>query len=88
MTLLSITGYDLANAHGQAPGVSVLALIAESHCSVHTWPQEGIITMDLYSCRPFPPKKVMDSLNIWFETTETLVYEVVQRYGVLAEVPE
>lgn len=31
-------------------GVSVLAVILESHISVHTWPEYGFATIDVYSC--------------------------------------
>ncbi|MGC8600801.1 MAG: adenosylmethionine decarboxylase, partial [Nitrososphaeria archaeon] len=31
-------------------GVSVIALIIESHISVHTWPESGYATVDIYSC--------------------------------------
>ncbi len=31
-------------------GVSVIALIEESHISVHTWPESSYATVDIYSC--------------------------------------
>lgn len=31
-------------------GVSIIALIAESHISLHTWPESGYATIDIYSC--------------------------------------
>ena len=31
-------------------GVTLLALLAESHASVHTWPCEGYCAIDLYTC--------------------------------------
>jgi len=31
-------------------GVTLLALLAESHCSVHTWPEIGYAAVDLYTC--------------------------------------
>ncbi|MEM0144115.1 MAG: adenosylmethionine decarboxylase [Candidatus Micrarchaeaceae archaeon] len=35
---------------GENGGVSVIALIIESHISVHTWPESGYATVDIYSC--------------------------------------
>lgn len=32
------------------PGVSGVLLIAESHLSVHTWPELGKATLDIYTC--------------------------------------
>lgn len=31
-------------------GVSVIALIEESHISIHTWPESRYATVDVYSC--------------------------------------
>lgn len=34
----------------QPQGVTLLALLAESHASVHTWPELGYCAVDLYTC--------------------------------------
>jgi S-adenosylmethionine decarboxylase len=31
-------------------GVTLLALLSESHASIHTWPCEGYCAIDLYTC--------------------------------------
>lgn len=31
-------------------GVTLLALLAESHASIHTWPELGYAAVDLYTC--------------------------------------
>ena len=31
-------------------GVTLLALLAESHCSIHTWPEIKYCAIDLYTC--------------------------------------
>ena len=31
-------------------GVTLLALLAESHCSIHTWPEMGFAAVDFYTC--------------------------------------
>jgi S-adenosylmethionine decarboxylase len=31
-------------------GVTLLALLAESHASIHTWPEIGYAAIDLYTC--------------------------------------
>jgi S-adenosylmethionine decarboxylase len=34
----------------QPQGVTLLALLAESHASIHTWPELGYCAIDLYTC--------------------------------------
>lgn len=31
-------------------GVTILALLAESHASIHSWPELGYAAVDLYTC--------------------------------------
>lgn len=31
-------------------GVSAVLIIAESHISIHTWPEEGFAAVDIFSC--------------------------------------
>lgn len=45
LTLLSY------HCHGMVPsGVSCAGVLLESHVSFHTWPAEGVITLDLFTC--------------------------------------
>lgn len=35
-------------------GVTAMYLLAESHLTIHTFPESGIATLNLYCCRPRP----------------------------------
>lgn len=37
---------------GPQQGVTGVALLAESHISVHTWPEEGVAAIDIFVCGP------------------------------------
>jgi S-adenosylmethionine decarboxylase len=44
--LLSIGSYRF----GPDGGLTVFAVVAESHISIHTWPEHGFATVDVYTC--------------------------------------
>jgi len=48
LTLLSY------HCHSLNPGVSCVGVLLESHISFHTWPDEGVITLDLFTCGSTP----------------------------------
>ncbi len=44
-TLLSVTSH-----HFFPQGVTAVGLLAESHLSIHTWPEVGYAAVDLFTC--------------------------------------
>ncbi|RLE56296.1 MAG: adenosylmethionine decarboxylase [Thermoprotei archaeon] len=46
MTLLNVISWKF----GGGGGVSVVAIVAESHISIHTWPEYSYATVDVYTC--------------------------------------
>jgi S-adenosylmethionine decarboxylase proenzyme len=53
VTLVDMSGLTLLSyhCHGLEPtGVSCVGVLLESHVSFHTWPTEGVITLDLFTC--------------------------------------
>ena len=44
MTLLDIKSWKIGE------GVSVVAIVLESHITIHTWPEYNFATVDVYSC--------------------------------------
>jgi S-adenosylmethionine decarboxylase proenzyme len=42
-------GFGLRSVHSVA-GVTGVVLLAESHLAVHTWPELGAVTLDVYVC--------------------------------------
>lgn len=41
---------------GRKNGETVLLLLAESHMSLHTWPEKCYAAFDLFSCKKVSPK--------------------------------
>jgi|TARA_B100001971_G_C18212704_1_gene551768 S-adenosylmethionine decarboxylase len=44
-------------------GVSGFVMIAESHVSIHTFPEKDYVFMDIFSCRGFDVDKAVDLLT-------------------------
>ena len=52
-------------------GVTGYALLAESHMSIHTWPEKGIAKCDIFTCSDeCLPEKAIEYLGEAFKATE------------------
>lgn len=47
-------------------GITGFVLIAESHISIHTFPHNGFLSADVYSCKPFNAEKVVAYFKEYF----------------------
>ncbi|MEM3120036.1 MAG: adenosylmethionine decarboxylase, partial [Nitrososphaerota archaeon] len=47
MTLVELKGWKFG---GEKGGVSVIALVVESHLALHTWPSYRYATLDIFTC--------------------------------------
>ncbi|MEM3031325.1 MAG: adenosylmethionine decarboxylase [Nitrososphaerota archaeon] len=58
MTLVELRSWSFGGRKG---GVSVIALVQESHIALHTWAHYGYATVDVYTCGPHSqPEKAFD----------------------------
>lgn len=62
-TLLHIHVHQFSGAGG----VSGVAVLAESHISVHTWPERGYAAFDIFMCGDAVPAKAVPSLKRAFK---------------------
>lgn len=42
--------HQFVDTKGQASGVTGTVVLAESHLAIHTWPEIGGVTLDVYVC--------------------------------------
>jgi S-adenosylmethionine decarboxylase len=59
-------------------GVSGVAVLAESHISVHTWPEHGLATFDIFMCGQCDPHKSLPVLNRAFTPEDIRVQEFLR----------
>jgi S-adenosylmethionine decarboxylase len=53
-------------------GISGFVLIAESHISIHTFPEKGYLSLDIFSCKHF---EIEDTIVYLKETFQMSKYE-------------
>ena len=75
--------------HGQTPedwGVSGFVLIAESHISIHTFPDRGYVNIDIFSCKDFEPTPCVDDVKATFSLPDVRVW-TLDRGAAFADDP-
>lgn len=65
-------------------GVSGVAVLAESHISVHTWPEIGYGAFDVFMCGDAEPWKAVDVLRRAFSAGEVRVKELLRGEGLVS----
>ena len=77
---LSTVG-SLFHSFGEGGGVTGVVVLAESHLSLHTWPEAGYVTLDVYVCnytennRP-KAQKLFDDLLAAFNPADPHLHRV------------
>jgi S-adenosylmethionine decarboxylase len=62
-------------------GISGVAVLAESHISVHTWPERGYAAFDIFMCGGAEPRRALSVLRNAFEPGRVVIGE--HKRGVL-----
>lgn len=57
-------------------GVTLVFILSQSHLAIHTWPEAGILHLDLVSCVKLNKKKIRKLLADIFDDMGLLSFEV------------
>ena len=72
-----------ARFHAFSPhGVSGVVVIAESHLTVHTWPEHGYAAVDIFSCGNLDLAAGIEVLQTGFEAGRTVERRVRRGEGL------
>ena len=63
-------------------GLSGVAVLAESHISVHTWPERGYAAFDVFMCGDADPEKAVPILEAAFKAGRVTVGKHLRGEGV------
>ena len=64
------------HSFGESCGVTGVALLAESHISIHTWPERNFMALDVFLCGSRNAYAVVESIKKSFQPNEVKVTEV------------
>ncbi|RZI80873.1 MAG: adenosylmethionine decarboxylase [Rubrivivax sp.] len=69
-----------ADVHTEG-GVTGVVLLAESHLAVHTWPESGVVTLDVFVCNKtadntMAARRLLDDLSQKFWPEQCAIQEV------------
>jgi S-adenosylmethionine decarboxylase len=67
--------------HFTPSGVSGVAVLAESHISIHTWPEIGYAALDVFMCGKANPNECVPVLREAFKAKRVAVSEVLRGQG-------
>ena len=57
-------------------GISGVAVLAESHISIHTWPERSYAALDIFMCGTADPQKSVPVLDLFFKPARIEVEEL------------
>jgi S-adenosylmethionine decarboxylase len=72
--------------HFSPIGVSGTVVIAESHLSVHTWPEHGYVAVDIFTCGGLDPRPGFEFLKKKLGASSSRVQEIVR--GMPEDIPK
>ena len=73
-TLLNVSSYKF-----DPQGVTAIALLAESHISIHTWPELGMAVCDIFTCGDHTdPQRGVDYMKMVLHATDIIHKEFIR----------
>ena len=82
-----VAGAIILHAHthhfGEGQGVSGVVVLAESHISVHTWPEKNFVAFDIFMCGNTDPDLSLKLLKNRFKPNKIRVKKV--KRGLVSE---
>lgn len=68
-------------------GVSGVAVLSESHISIHSWPEYGYAALDIFMCGHAKPHLAIEVIRQAFEPEEMIVKELLRGQEAAEQIP-
>jgi S-adenosylmethionine decarboxylase len=76
------------HSFGDALGVTGVVLLAESHISIHTWPEYGFAAADIFMCGDAQPRLALDIIERALSPASSIVQSIARGGAIVpAAVP-
>ncbi|MES2902095.1 MAG: adenosylmethionine decarboxylase [Pseudomonadota bacterium] len=66
------------HSFGEAMGVTGVLLLAESHISIHTWPEFGFAAADIFMCGNAQPQLALQVIEHALQPTSRIVQTIAR----------
>jgi len=73
--------YVKLHQFGKEGGITGVALLAESHISIHTWPELGYAALDVFMCGKCDAEKAIEPLKEYFNPTKIKINSIIRGKG-------
>ncbi|MGB8346424.1 MAG: S-adenosylmethionine decarboxylase [Ktedonobacteraceae bacterium] len=70
--------YDIETSNPLDAGMSGFVVIAQSHISLHAWPEYGEVDIDICSCKEFSQQDAIAFAKTMFQTDDVEAHFVVR----------
>jgi S-adenosylmethionine decarboxylase len=71
------------HSFGDAQGVTGVVLLAESHISIHTWPEYGFAAADIFMCGDAQPRLALDLIERVLKPASSIVQQIARGGAVV-----
>jgi S-adenosylmethionine decarboxylase len=80
--------YDIETSNPLDAGLSGFVVIAQSHVSLHAWPEYGEVDIDICSCKEFSQEDAIAFAKEIFQTDDIETHFVMRATRSLREEPD
>jgi S-adenosylmethionine decarboxylase len=75
-SIMCMTILDVRSRKFDPQGVTAIVMIAESHLSIHTWPEFGYAAVDIFTCNGEIPDQVVSRISETLQASQVHAMEV------------
>jgi S-adenosylmethionine decarboxylase len=71
------------HAFGPGRGITGVLLLAESHISIHTWPEFGFAAADIFMCGQAEPQRALAVIRLALQPASCTVQTITRGQAIL-----